>query len=157
MEEKDVSPRKNSLRLEGFDYSARRAYFVTIVANDRKAFFNNKKFAAEVIEILLDLRRKMNFNLYVYCLMPNHFHAIIGCGDSNKSLGEICGAFKSLTNRAFWKYGTGKLWQRQFFDHIIRNETDFFETINYVKQNPVRKNLVEKWEDWEFTGRVDFI
>jgi REP element-mobilizing transposase RayT len=149
--------RRSTLRLRGFDYSARKAYFVTIIAKDRKPVFKNPEFACEVIEILLDLRTKLNFNLYAYCLMPDHFHTIIGGGDSSKSLSEICGSFKSITNRAYWKYGRGKLWQRQFYDHIIRNEEDFFETIHYIKQNPVRKGLVEKWEDWEFTDRIDFL
>ena len=157
IQEDEKHSRRNSIRLQNFDYTAQRAYFVTIVAKDRKPVFNNQPFAQEVLKILLDLREKLNFNLYAYCLMPDHFHALIGCGDSGKSLSEICGSFKSLSNRAFWEYGQGKLWQRQFYDHIIRNEEDFFETIRYIKQNPVRKGLVEKWEDWEFTGRVDFL
>src|SRR5688500_3553449 len=89
--------RRHSLRLQGFDYSAQKAYFVTINAKDRKPVFKNFEFAREVIEILLDLRNKLNFNLYAYCLMPDHFHTLIGCGDSKKSLGEICGSFKSIT------------------------------------------------------------
>jgi len=149
--------RHNSLRLPGFDYSAQRAYFITIVARDRESVFLNNPFARDVINILLKLRQSIGFNLYAYCLMPNHFHAVIGCADSGKSLSEICGSFKSITNRAFWKYRTGKLWQRQFYDHIIRNEQDFSETVHYVKQNPVRKGLVENWEDWEFTSRIDFL
>jgi putative transposase len=87
--------------------------------------------------------------------MPDHLHAIIGAGNSNRSLGEICGAFKSRSNRLYWKYGNGKLWQRQFYDHIIRNEDDFFESMEYIRLNPVRKGLVEKIADWEFTGVVD--
>jgi putative transposase len=149
----DLYTRKNSLRLEGFDYSSRRVYFVTIVVEGRRTLFYNKEFAAEVVNCLLDLRKDIKFNLYGYCLMPNHFHALIGIGESEKELGEICGAFKSLTTRIYWKYGKGKLWQRSFNDHIIRNETDFFECLKYTKENPKKANL----EDWEFVGRVDYL
>ena len=97
----------------------------------------------------------MKFNLYCYCFMPDHFHALIGAGDSAKSLSEICGAFKSLTTRAYWQWYRGKLWQRQFFDHIIRNEQDFFETLEYIKLNPVRKGLARTADEWPYTGEVD--
>ena len=89
--------------------------------------------------------------------MPDHFHALIGIGKSNKSLGQICGAFKSLTTRISWKWYEGAIWQRQFYDHIVRNEEDFFDCVNYIKQNPVKACLVSKWDDWEFTGRMDYL
>ena len=153
MEDDDFYTRKNSLRLKDFDYSASRVYFVTIVVSDRRMLFYNKEFAKEVVDCLLNLREEMRFNLYGYCLMPNHLHALVGIGECEKDLGNICGAFKSLTTRIYWKYGEGALWQRGFYDHIIRNEEDFFECLKYTKENPVKKNL----ENWEFVGRVDYL
>nr|MDQ3820017.1 transposase [Acidobacteriota bacterium] len=138
-----------------FDYASRRIYFVTVVAAERRQIFNDKRVAEATLNCLYELRQKMRFNLYVYCLMPDHFRAVIGIGESNKTLGAICGAFKSLSTRAYWQRYEGKLWQRQFFDHIIRNETDFFETRDYIRLNPVRKGLVERCEDWPYTGSVD--
>lgn len=149
----ELYTRKDSLRLRGFDYSARRVYFVTIVVSERRKLFFNEEFAQPVINCLLTLREKMNFNLYGYCLMPDHFHALTGIGESEKDLGKICGAFKSLTTRIYWKYGTGNLWQRGYHDHIIRNEEDFFECLKYIRENPAKKNLV----DWKFIGRVDYL
>ena len=147
--------RKNSLRLKGFDYSARRSNFVTIVTEHRQTFFKDKRIAEATVEVLMDLRKKYRFNLYSFCLMPDHFHAIIGIGDSGMTLGRICGDFKSLSTKAFWQFYDGKLWQRQFFDHVIRNEIDFLETIKYIRENPVKANLVSDWKDWQYTGEPD--
>lgn len=152
--DKDL-PRKNSLRLSGFDYSLKRAHFVTIVAQNRQRFFNDKRIADLTVKCLLDLRERYNFNLYQYCLMPDHFHAVIGIGDSAMTLGRICGDFKSLSTKEFWKFYKGKLWQRQFHDHIIRNEEDFWECVKYTRLNPVRKGLVDNWEDWVYSGSHD--
>jgi REP element-mobilizing transposase RayT len=58
-----------------------------------------------------------------------------------------------LTTRIYWKYGNGKLWQRGYYDHIVRNEEDFFECLKYIKNNPLKKKL----KDWEFVGRFDYI
>jgi len=147
--------RKNSLRLRGFDYAANRIYFVTMVTIHRQCVFLDPRIAQATVDRLFDLGHKVKFNLYCYCLMPDHFHALIGPGDSNRALGEICGAFKSLSTHAYWQLYKGRLWQRRFFDHIIRNEDDFFETMEYIKLNPVRKGLVDRPEDWPYTGTPD--
>jgi len=145
--------RKNSLRLEHFDCASCRVYFVTIVVSNRRTLFYNREFAKAIVECLLNLRERVKFNFYGYCLMPDHFHALIRAGESNKTLGQICGAFKSISTRVYWKIGKGQLWQRGYHDHIIRNETDFFECLKYIKENPLKKNL----NDWEFVGRVDYL
>jgi putative transposase len=147
--------RRDSIRLQDFDYTARRVYFVTIVVAQRRKIFLDRRVSQATLDCLFNLRQTMLFNLYCYCLMPDHFHALIGAGESNKSLSEICGSFKSTSTRAYWQWYEGKLWQRQFFDHIIRNEQDFFETLEYIKMNPVRKELVKRSEDWPYTGSLD--
>jgi REP element-mobilizing transposase RayT len=149
--------RRDSLRLSGFDYTSRRVYFITIIANERRRVFLDSRLADAVIECLRTLRRKMNFYVYIYCLMPDHLHALVGLGESGRSLSEVCGAFKSLSTRAYWQWHKGKLWQRQYYDHIVRNEEDFFECVEYIKMNPVRKHLVEIWEQWPYTGRIDYL
>jgi putative transposase len=149
------SPRKNSLRLKDFDYSNRRAYFVTTVAQNRQQFFTDKRIADSTIKCLLDLRERYKFNLYQYCLMPDHLHTVIGIGDSDMTLSRICGDFKSISTKEFWKFYKGKLWQRQFHEHVIRNEEDFWECVKYIRLNPVRKGLVENWQDWIYSGNPD--
>lgn len=151
----DWKIRKNSLRLKNFNYAARRSHFVTLVTEHRQTFFTDERITEDATKILLDLREKYRFNLYGYCFMPDHFHALIGIGDSEMTLGRIWGDFKSLSTRAFWNYYDGKLWQRQFFDHIIRNETDFLETIEYIRENPYQANLIKKPAKWKFSGFPD--
>jgi len=143
--------RRNSLRLSGFDYSARRYYFVTFITLRRVKVFNDSQLANATIDCLSQLRDQMHFKVYSYCLMPDHFHALFGLSDSERTLAEICGAFKSLSTREYWRRHEGKLWQRQFFDHIIRNETDLAETLQYIELNPAREGLL----DWPYVGHMD--
>ena len=154
---KNSYSRKQSIRLRGFDYSWPRIYFVTIVAKDRQPMFMDKRVAMATVESLKRLRGEFRFNVYIYCLMPDHFHGLIGPGESGWTLGAMCGAFKSLSTRASWTWHTGKLWQRQFFDHIIRNHLDFEETVEYIRLNPVRRGLVTDPNDWPFTERLDYL
>ena len=122
---------------------------------NRRELFLDHRLAQATIECLIELRQTMAFNLYCYCLMPDHFHALIGPGECHKSLGEILGAFKSLSTRRYWRWYGGRLWQRQFFDHIIRNDQDFEETVIYIQNNPVRKGLVVDPEAWPYGGGLD--
>ena len=147
--------RRDSLRLRGFDYSLRRVYFITIVVAERRPIFRDPRVARATLDCLFELRQRWEFNLYCYCLMPDHIHLLVGPGESGKSFAEICGAFKSLSTRAYWQWHDGKLWQRQSFDHIIRNEKDFFETFEYIRMNPVRKQLVSTPDEWPYTGSLD--
>ena len=153
--EREVYTRRDTLRLRGFDYTSRRIYFITIVVSRRRRLFLDQRLARATIACLRDLRQKMGFAVYCYCLMPDHFHALIGTGESHKSLGQIVGAFKSLSTRRHWQWYEGQLWQRQYFDHIIRNDKDLEETWEYVILNPVRKGLVASPAEWPFTGRLD--
>ncbi len=155
--DKETHTRRNSLRLTGLDYSWPRIYFVTINAANRRPIFNDCRVALSTIDCLKNLREKVGFTIYVFCLMPDHFHALIGPGTSNQSLGRICGGFKSISTRRFWRWHDGKLWHRQFYDHIIRNRDDFDETLTYIRMNPVRRGLVERPEEWLYTERLDYL
>ena len=149
--------RRDTLRLRGFDYAWPRIYFVTINRHEQQPFFNDQRVASATINTLKECRLQFRFNIYTYCLMPDHFHALVGPGESGRSLGALCGAFKSLSTRRFWQWYDGKLWQRQFYDHIIRNRQDFNETLRYIRLNPVRGKLIDKAEDWPYTERLDYL
>ena len=126
----DQYSRRDSIRLRGFDYSWPRIYFVTIVTQNRQAKFRDERVAIASIESLRKLRNDFHFNVYIYCLMPDHFHGLIGPGESGRTLGGLCGAFKSLSTREYWSWYDGKLWQRHFFDHIIRNHQTSKKLLN---------------------------
>lgn len=90
------------MRLTGFDYSWPRIYFVTINAFKHLSVFDDSRVTGATINCLKQLRKKFGFTVYIFCLMPDHFHAMIGPGMSQRTLGAICGAFKSLSTKEFW-------------------------------------------------------
>ncbi len=63
---------------------------------------------------------------------------------TNKTVGDIIGAFKSITTNEYirgvktkqWKRFDGKLWQRNYWEHIIRNEKSYHTISNYIRNNP---------------------
>ena len=76
-----------------------------------------------------------------HVIMPNHVHAIIYLeaekgGQSRPPLQRVMQRFKSITTRYGWESGHQKLWQRSFYDHVIRNEADYLRAWQYIDDNP---------------------
>ena len=72
------------------------------------------------------------------------------------SVSTFIGAFKSKSTRIAWTFGiVGKLWQSRFHDKVVRKNEDLHSIGQYILDNPVRKGLVSKWEDYVFLGIID--
>jgi len=173
---------RKSIRLKGFDYSQNGAYFITIVTQNREEIFGNIENAKMMLNIFGETIIKWVGELEIkysdvvideYCVMPNHFHAIIilvgagfprpmenetvqeGQGDpapttnttknqSKTTIGNIMGFFKYQTSKEINilrdKQGIS-LWQRNYYDRIIRDEKELESVRAYIKNNPL------KWEE----------
>lgn len=93
----------------------------------------------ECLEQLIDEENGITVNKYV--IMPNHVHAIVCIdatrgGQSRPPLQKMMQKFKSMSTRRVWNMGYTKLWQRSYFDHVIRNEADYFRIWQYIDDNP---------------------
>ena len=82
-----------------------------------------------------------------YVIMPNHIHLLLTIDRAEQSpaptVSDMVCAFKSLTARQANREENKphrKIWQRSFYDHVIRNEQDYLEIWKYIDENPV------KWE-----------
>ena len=92
-------------------------------------FFHNKKM----------------YNLHASVIMDTHFHIII---EPFKSLAKIIHSIKSYSVHNINKMNkkTGKLWTREYFDRIIRSESDYIEKMNYIINNLIKLDLNDyKW------------
>ena len=91
------------------------------------------------------------YRLHAWVIMPNHGH-ILFTPLNGFTLGTIVHSMKSFTaNRANSILGkTGPFWAREYYDRYIRNEEHFFNTINYIDNNPVKARLCQEPGDWPF-------
>ena len=144
-------------------------FFFTLCARGNRKPFENPALANAIIESLIWRKKKHNWTLFCYCLMPDHLHLIIRAlerrleicnagvrGRIEKSLLEEIAEFKSYTTRIWWKHGgKGPLWQESSYDHVFRYNESMQKAAWYVLNNPVRKGLVDKWEDYPYSAIVD--
>jgi len=156
-------PQKRKLiRLTEYDYSRAGVYFITICVEGKRCLFGsisegkmelNK--AGEMIEFWWKKlpEKFLGIELDQFIVMPDHFHGIIFIPDlengrtrgSAPTISEMVQWFKTMTTNEyirnvrinFWPKFDKKLWQRSYYDHIIRNEKSLEEIRKYINENPL--------------------
>ena len=89
-----------------------------------------------------------------YSIMPNHWHAIlVPAADCRLTLTQIMARIKGRTARAInsSRGGAGSLWQREWFDHWIRDDAEWERCVAYIRNNPVKAGLVREWNEHPWT------
>lgn len=152
-------PKRKPNRLENYDYSQNGAYFLTICVRDRRPILSQISVGAGLAppavrllpcgeiakEQLMALEERYpGVRIDQYVIMPNHIHILMsirktGGASPAPTVSNVVGAFKSLTARACAKrVRTEKLFQRSFYDHVIRDEADYEIKWRYIEENPLR-------------------
>ncbi len=141
---------RRSIRLKDYDYSQQGAYFVTICTRNGQCLFGEivtgtmrPNESGELIQGLwCELpNRYANLDLDAFVLMPNHLHGIIVLTDQAPTLARVVRTFKSISaillNRLLSRTGR-PVWQRNYYEHIIRNERSLNAVREYILNNPAR-------------------
>ncbi|MCC7447866.1 MAG: transposase [Anaerolineae bacterium] len=158
---------RRSVRLQGYDYAQSGAYFVTVCTHNRECLFGEIVAEAMVLNpfgiIVQDQwdnlpRHYPHLELDAFVVMPNHMHGIIvltdpvGAGlrpapttvptiDKRYGLPEIVRALKAFSARQIndCRESPGvPVWQRNYYEHIIRNEKALDAIRRYIEDNPLR-------------------
>jgi putative transposase len=88
-----------------------------------------------------------------YTIMPNHWHALVVPKDNTRALGEIMKRVKGRSASAIRCVagGQGAVWQREWFDRWMRDDAEWDKTVRYIRENPVKAGLVQKWDHHPWT------
>jgi putative transposase len=148
---------RRSIRLQGYDYSQAGMYYITIVTQGREYLFGEvinaemilNRFGQIVQYAWFDLpKHYMHVELDMFCIMPNHVHAIIVLTDrmlvKRYPLSEVVRAFKSFSARrinSLRKTQGIPVWQRNYYEHVIRDGNDLQAKRAYIMSNPLN------WDD----------
>jgi REP element-mobilizing transposase RayT len=148
--------RSRSNRLPSYDYSSDRPVHVTVCTDNKEQIFDSELNAKIVIDELLKAAKDLRFRILCYCLMPDHLHIIVSPGESALTLSKFLNIFKGRTTAVFRESrDLRKIWQKSAFDHVIRTEEDLRAIIEYIMNNPVRKGIVEKVDDYPYSESFD--
>ena len=152
-------PERKPNRICEYDYSTNGAYFVTVCTHDRKKILWDG-VGADIIrpedlrlspvgkiveQAILQIPHHYN-NIIVdkYCIMPDHVHLILrieseisGRMISAPTLSTALGSLKRWVSKQVGR----PIWQKSYYDHVIRNQKDYDEIWQYIENNPVKWQL----------------
>jgi putative transposase len=123
-------------------------FFVTICCVPRgKNQLCHESVANVIFESVEFRQHRLDWHVTLIVLMPDHLHMLVAFPRGSE-MRKIVTDWKSLLARK-----TRIVWQRDFFDHRIRDGENWEQKADYIRQNPVRGGLVEKAEDWKYIWR----
>jgi len=144
--------RGKNIRLHPTRYQGRGWYFVTICCEARKPVFSDSKHAIALIDRLKHVAERHHFGVRAYCVMPDHFHGLVeGLGPQSDLLLFVRN-FKQVSSREYSKQNGQALWQKKFYDHILRANDSIDLVSWYIWMNPVRKGLCGKPFEYPYSG-----
>jgi REP element-mobilizing transposase RayT len=88
----------------------------------------------------------------IYCFMPDHLHVALHGRTPSSDLWKAMTLFKQVTGHWLARHLPRVQWQKDFFDHILREEDELVRQLRYIADNPVRRGLVTEWHAYPFTG-----
>ena len=149
--------KRRSQRLSNFDYHQPYVYHLIWGTHNRRPVLAAESLATRFVELLIDSANAHQIMIYAYCFMPDHVHLLLSPTEKERDLITFTQRYKSRSTRIYWEEdGTGKLWQRSFYDHVLRNDEDVQKIVRYILENPVRKGLIEDYRLYPFSGSLVF-
>ena len=157
-------------RLKNYDYSQNGAYFITICTKDRKPILSVIENADETVEASIARPPKIQLtdvglivdkaingisihyqNVFIdnYVIMPNHVHLIIRIDNNGRAMlaptiSRIIQQFKGYITKQIGE----SIWQKLYYDHIIRDNIDYQNIWQYIDENPT------KWAEDKYNTNI---
>jgi REP element-mobilizing transposase RayT len=132
-------------------------YFVTLCTYCRRAILADSAVHIAFQEFTKRGFTERNIAVGRYVIMPDHIHLFV-CGPDDFVLGRWIGSLKQRLAKAIKrKPDAHSIWQRGFFDHVLRNDESYGQKWQYVRDNPTRAGFVVRSEDYPYSGELVFI
>lgn len=152
MDQKKPRPKGHRLRI-GRQSQENGIYSITKVVHNRRPVLASKAAAKILTDSWQYLRANNRMKLLAFCVMPDHFHLLVGLMPS-ENLSKIIQDSSKFTARLLNRLhnSQGTFWQHGFHDHQCRNDQEVVDMADYIEHNPVRAGLVTSAEKWSYSS-----
>jgi putative transposase len=144
--------RRKNIRLDRENYVGRGWFFITICCSERRKVFARDRACEWFLNIVRREAIAHLFAVHAYCLMPDHVHLLLEGLETRSDLLQFVRAIKAKSTAPFEKKTGSALWQKKFYDHILRQNDSVDGVAWYIRMNPVRAGLCGRAEGYPFAG-----
>ncbi|MFG6104478.1 transposase [Leptolyngbyaceae cyanobacterium CCMR0082] len=139
-------------------------YFFTVVTYNRQQLFDTPEMVELLRESFRTVKQRHPFTIDAIVVLPDHLHCLwtLPKGDANFStrwrlikseFSRHCPEkYKQPCSLARYKKQEQAIWQRRFWEHLIRDENDFVCHVEYIHHNPAKHGLVQNPYDWPYSS-----
>ena len=127
-------------------------YHIMVRGINKQKIFEHQEDYQKYLQFLSDCKEQVHFDLYAYCLMPNHVHLLLRTefSDLERIMKCIGSRYASWFN---WKYErVGHLFQDRYLSETVEDERYFLTAIRYIHRNPVKAMMVRKPEEYPYSS-----
>ena len=137
-------------------------YFFTVVSNRRQPLLCQDNIRNALHHAIKTTQQSMPFTIEAWVLMPDHLHCIwsLPPGDNDyskrwalikRAVGQACKPINQQRTSCENKRHESGIWQRRFWEHQIRDQTDFNRHMDYIHYNPVKHGLCQQPTQWRWS------
>jgi putative transposase len=139
-------------RLATFSYQGLHRYSLTFCAHERRNLFVEADIVQEAHAQILQTAARHAFAVPAYCFMPDHLHLLVE-GQSDDA--DLIAFAKDVKQRVAYHHRrkcAGTVWQKAYYERVLRDDEATLTVARYILENPVRKGLVREPRDYAFSG-----
>jgi putative transposase len=140
------------IRLPASEYLGTKSFFITLCSAGRRPLFTNAHLAFDLLRLLRNQAVERAFDIHAYCLMPDHLHFLAQGTQRDSDLLDFVKIFRLNSSRSHMQKTRQPLWQKKYFDRILRSGSSMHSVAWYIWMNPVRKGLASSVGEYPFCG-----
>ena len=131
-------------------------HFITSVTRERKPIFHDVNNIEILIETIRFYQERGDLHVLGYVVMPEHVHLLlIPLKGTISDVMRNIKAYSATTIRQRAKIDSD-VWQNSFYDHIVTGRRDFESKLNYMHENPLRRNIVDRLDSYPYSSYINF-
>jgi putative transposase len=146
-------------------------YFLTLVTYQRRKIFSVPEIRGLFLESINHVKKFHPFTLEAYSILLDHIHLILRLPENDADYSMRIRLIKTHFTKVYLqqydentpreasriKRREAAVWQRRFWEHLIRDDDDLYQHIEYIHFNPVKHGIVRKVRDWPDSSFLDFV
>ncbi|MBN2257916.1 MAG: transposase [Anaerolineaceae bacterium] len=137
-------------------YLPAQAVFITSNTHQHKRIFSAYDNINLLIHVMENVKSIHPFELLAYTIMPDHIHLLIQTPEDTPTYSPVIHSIKRNFSFEYKKLHritrSISIWQDRFYDHVIRDDNDFNNHLDYIHYNPVNHRFVQDPLDWKWSS-----
>jgi putative transposase len=143
-----------NIRLPRTSYLGRQFYFITFCCHRKLPIFTDHSHSSKLVEILRSASATRTFAIHAYCVMPDDFHFLAEGLAPTSDLLNLVLTIKMKSTRSYRQMASEPLWQKKFFDHVLRPSDPPEQVAWYIWLNPFRNGLCTQPNNYPLAGAL---